>query len=281
MKFIRLINYLILFYAVLSTPLFADEDVLRPHGRPDGGGRSSLPVYIGIEGGLNINLYNANHTWYTGNLNGNAVPTIYEVIKDGNGLSPYFGAFIDFSFTKSIGFQLRLGWDQKYFGNSGDGLDNDPQFNMVEVPIGVDWNVTANYFTLTPLFRYSFNENFFMTLGPTFHFLMSDIKHNIDAETPAGAIDPNNTFWYPQMEFAFTPPAQVDTRVGIDFGLGYKFPIAKKVFLVPQGRIQIMLSEILKDTYLYRIDNPEIIYFTNNDRSLLTIQLALALMFEL
>jgi hypothetical protein len=287
MKFFRLINYLALFVTVITVPLLADEDVLRPHGRPDGGGRNNLPVYIGIEGGLNFNMYSGNVTFNNDPtlLSPSIIPTTYELMENGDGISPHFGVFVDFAFTKNIGVQLRFAYDIKYYGNSGTGIDYSNQLPFTVMPLGIDWNVTADYYTITPLFRYNFNENFLMTVGPTFHFLKGNTSYKSDVE-PNGVTP--NVLWQQFFDDSFHPDFQESSRIGLEIGVGYKFPIAKKIFLVPQARFQLMLTKTHQDYMIWTDSNAngtfesdEVILSNINDRMQHSIQLALALMFEL
>ncbi len=280
MKFARLINFFFLLFALVSMPLLADEDVLRPHGRPEGAGRDNLPVYIGIEGGLNFNMYNSNFSWISQEITGVPVPTLYENNESGSGFSPHFGLFVDFSITRNMGIQLRVSYDSKYFGNSGDGIDRNFMIDNMPVATGIDWNVTANYLTVTPLFRYNFNENFFMTAGFVFQFLNGDIEQKFDANT-AGNVDPLFLKWYAAMISAFGHDFQVKDRYGLEIGIGYKFPVAKKIFLVPRAGAQIMTTEVYQDINLFDPSTNNVTTATINNRSLFSIQAALALMFEL
>ncbi len=286
MKLLKWTNYFILLFTAFSLQLMAGEDVLRPHGRPDGG-RSNLPVYIGIEGGLNINMYSGDITFNGDNtiLNQQRLPTTYDLMKDGTGLSPHIGIFADFSVARNMGVVVRVAWDRKYFENSGTGIDYNNVDPYPEVPVGIDWNVTANYFTISGLFRYNFNDNFFLTAGPIIHLLTDDLEYKSETN-PKNASD--ITIWQRNFDESFSSVTQEKTRFGLEVGVGYKFPIARKIFLVPQARFQLMLSQTYKDDFIFGDLNSNTLYDTGEpvftwfeNRTQHSIQLALALMFEL
>ena len=79
-----------------------DEDVLHPHGGGKMGSgsssSSSTPIILGIEGGINYNMFSQTITGLLPNSRN-------EVFKSGSGFSPFFGAlFCSSSFFYSSTF---------------------------------------------------------------------------------------------------------------------------------------------------------------------------------
>lgn len=263
---------------------FSQEDVLRPNGRPHNyysnyngsDDYEKAPWYFGVEAGLNFNFFSQKIQW-TDAVPDAYRPTSYDNLTSGFGLSPHIGVMVDIPITKTLGVEARLSYDSKYFRNKGNGSD----FNSIsgaQLTTTVDWNVTADYLTFTPLLRGDIDKDWFFTIGPTFHFLIGDVKPNVDYTPYLNA--PINSSWNPYIKSSLSSITQKSTRIGIEGGIGYKYQINPKIYLVPQARFQLMLTPNYDDFKIYSLSNyNDLVYF--KDRMQHSIQFALAVWFEL
>src|SRR3989339_76665 len=299
MKYSRyLIAYFILSAFALSVG-FAQEDVLRPHGKKgttegEDWSYKRNPFIIGVESGLNINLFSQTMVWDPNFPHG----TVWNGLSSASGLSPHFGVLVDVPINKTYSVQLRVAYDMKSYGTTTNGTDYDFNGFSHEMNLGVD--VSSAYITLTPLLRINATDKLFFTIGPTFHFLAGDIETTWSPNSSDGTQLNDFPFWFRNNWFqtgqvtgtAVEKEIDVDqngnvslvqktTRVGLEGGVGYKIPLSKSIFLVPQGRFQLMLTPVTEDTHWRDINNMSSIVETSSQQILNTIQLALALWFEI
>lgn len=269
--------FFIAFLIIASENLKADEDVLRPRGKSDAElayyKSSSLPLILGIEAGVNFNLFSQTISW---NPNYRSF-TIFESMSSGTGVSPHFGFIFDIPISQKLSFQARISYDRKSFGNSGLGTDTVLGYSMVN--IGVGWDITNDYVATAFLLRYNIDNNWFATIGPTIHFMTGSIKANKSGNTGFGGISPDDCHYYQFVDSIFLM-TKSPTMFGLELGLGYKFPITQDIFLVPQARFQLSLSQIFEDAAINDIyRNVSVVEFTK--RYSHSIQLALALWFNI
>lgn len=256
-----------------------DEDVLRPNGRPAGwtgrAGSSSSTVgsiVFGPEAGLNVNFFSSDLT------RDRAISRSPEdVLKSGLGVSYNIGLFADFPIAKTMGIQARVAWDNKQYSNS-ISADIDAvtqpgpvviagQSPVVSMQTTADVQFSMNTVAAAVLLRFDITEQFFATVGPYATFLVGDAIRtdkltwvgpentwiNVDYEgttgqyieisresnfapnfLPAIGSDPN----------AYSASTYSSTRVGFELGVGYRIPISKGVYLAPNARYQLMLTEL-------------------------------------
>jgi len=301
MKFLTRSIILILILLLSVSIVFSQEDVLRPKGKPGGYDYTfdRNPFIIGFEGGINYNMYNQTLAWDDNYYEERGIPnhpTVFDGIESANGISLHFGMLLDVPINSTLGLQARISYDMKNYGTTSSGYDWAYWWDIqgyTQENMDLDVDVTSSYLTFTPLLRINANDNLFFTVGPTFHFLMGDIE---TTWTPTVRSDRLATldqfqFWnrpggdgQSTAEFK-TSTADPDeqafsTRVGIEAGVGYKIPIAKSIYLVPQGRFQYMFTKQMEDTGWYDLQTLEV-FQTTTDKMLHSLQFALAIWFEL
>lgn len=274
-------NKIILFFIILliitNTNLKADEDVLRPRGKSDAElayyKGSSLPLIFGFEAGVNFNIFSQTISW---NPNYRSF-TIFDCLNSGTGFSPHFGFLFDIPISKKLSFQARISYDRKSFGNSGLGTDTVLSYSIVN--IGVGWDLTNDYVATAFLLRYNIDNNWFATFGPTIHFMTSNLKVNKSGNTGFGGISPDDCYYYQFVDSVFLM-TKSPTMFGLELGFGYKFPITQDIFLVPQARFQLSLSQMFEEAGINDIfRNVSVIEFTK--RYSHSLQLAIALWFNI
>ncbi len=265
-----------LFFA--SVLCYSQEDVLRPSGRkgeltevP----HRKIPIILGAELGLNYNMFTSNMTWSIPGIN-----SPMRVFESGNGVSGLFSLLADYSFTKNAGLQGKLGLDWKNFSNKSTGTAEDVYNYGSYCDADYDYTISGLYFNLELLFRYNFTDELFMLIGPVFQTPFGKFNMEINGNIRSGdcifVCSGGKTI---NIKDDFTP----DTRTGIIAGVGYKYLINNKLWLVPQLRIQFMPTKYGEDErniqdifYPYTIPT-----FDYTNKHLNSIQLALAIWFEL
>ncbi len=278
----------VFFFSILLVYLsYSKEDVLRPNGNLSELTDFKPYITIGLEAGLNYNIFNQNMIWSNNYLHG----TIFDPLTTGSGISPHIGALIDIPLDNTFGVQLRFAYDMKNFGQSSSGNDFDIQSRPHDMKLDV--NVTSAYFTITPLLRINATNKLFFTVGPTFHSIVGPIETTWKPEVADGT--PLNSFGYfNYLGFGTASRGSVtlstddqgsiekpnSLRLGLEGGVGYKFDLSEKIYLVPQLRFQLMLTPITNNTELINIITNETILQTT-DRMLHSFQLAIAVWFEL
>lgn len=191
--------------AMSIVSLSAQEDVLRPRGRPNSqaseqsGSRSrgKQPIVVGFDAGLNINMFSQPYT-----LTGpDITQSPEEVLKSGSGVSPAIGVFIDVPVSSSVGIQARIGYDGKWFSNTRrsiidatisnpilTGVDGFGSVVDMETEARASW--TLNTIGAALLARIDVGSNLVLTAGPIMQFQMGDLVRT-DRLTKIG---PDDTF---------------------------------------------------------------------------------------
>lgn len=272
-------------FLLLSNPAAAQEDVLRPR-------RASTlfkPVTIGLEGGLNFNLFSQTIT---------QTPVIPEsflnALKSGSGISPYVGIVIDLPLSSSLALQVRGTYDSKTFGNKQSAKFDCPGVvSGVEViDVDVEYTVTANYGGLGLDLRVDATPNLFFTVGPVAHFLLSDptVKLTETITTPGSTCQWRDAAGQPTAGKVFTVSSTdstyTATRIGLEAGVGYKIPLTPSISLVPQLRFQYMLTKLVPDDSTTQIETTRqqtvgTSTYTITDAMLHSLQLGVAVWFRL
>ncbi|MCX6153230.1 MAG: outer membrane beta-barrel protein [Candidatus Kapabacteria bacterium] len=281
-------KYLVLSLAFLVAinAAFSQEDVLRPHGKPkkniidEAQESTPFPFIIGLEGGLNYNMFSQTLTW------GSPVPkSIYNAYANGSGLSPFFSIIADFNLNKQIGLQLKLSYDNKKFKNDYTGIADayTELGERADATVKREFENTGSYLGLSAQLRYNLTDQLFIIAGPLVQIPIG----NFDQTETESILSPG--FYYnqpgkPTIISVNSTLSNVKTRIGFELGIGYKVNITKTIFLVPQARFQIMPTK-LTDDELGGIDNSRILFgtptLTATDKTLNSFQFAVALWFQL
>lgn len=280
---------LVLIIMGIAFPLIAmaDEDVLRPNGVKvfsDGGAYEPagerLPITIGIEGGINYNMFSQSISWSS------PVPqSVYNTYSTGDGFSPFIGAFVDFPLSQKIGLQFKLSYDKKAFSNDYTCImDGTNTFTGLREDVTVlnKYESDFSYIGVNLSLRYDITNELVCYLGPTLLVPNGDY-----IQTSTATVLTKDFYW--DVPTQQTVRVQKDTaknestRLGLELGLGYKIKLSPNIFLVPQVRYQYMLSKFSDDEI--GLDMTRILYGTPaleaKDKKLNSLQIALALCFNL
>lgn len=270
-----------------------DEDVLRPHGGGKMGGRSSnsssssTPIMLGIEAGINYNMFSQT-------MNGLLPNSRFAVLQSGSGISPFVGAFIDIGLTDKLGFQVKLAYDQKKFGNTKDAIIDcqvvDPvlgNISVVDASISGEFTNTISYIDLTPQLRWNITPEFFMLIGPTAHFQLGNgsgtFKETINSQGDCyfnfGTAQQSKT-----SQINFDSLGTNTPRFGAQIDVGYKIPVSHSIFLVPKVGFQYMFTKLSEDESSF--DNSKqlstgLVPITATNKLLHSLQFSLGLWFKL
>lgn len=276
--------------AVLYNVGFAqDEDVLRPRGGGRQGGRSSnsssgsTPIMLGIEGGINYNMFSQT-------LTGLVPDSRLGVFESGSGISPFFGAFIDIGVSHNLGIQVKLAYDQKKFDNSKGGLIDCPEVGTAKIDsarVTSEYINTISYIDFTPQLRWNVTPEFFILVGPTIHFQIGN-----GSQTNSLTISSEDSCYFnyglpnqtKKLEFSSDSIGTNKTRVGAQIDIGYKFSLSPSVFLVPKVGFQYMFTKLASDEA--GVDDSKqyttgIVPITATDKMLHSLQFSLGLWFQL
>jgi hypothetical protein len=276
------LSFSLLVLLVLSPTLYAQEDVLRPR-IPDG---LFKPVTLGLEVGSNFNMFSQTVEQTP------VVPdTWLEAHKSGTGFSPYAGLMVDLPLGKLISLQFKGTFDSKHFGNT-ERIKHDnqsPTGGFRSMDVDWEYSVDVNYIGAGAAIRVNPTPELFATVGTIAHFLLADASF----EGTRTIVAPEDAFW----TISGKPRSKVDsnsdtdtsytsTRVGLEVGAGYKIPIAKHFFLVPQLRYQYMFDKLYPDLPKQKDDGTRAttastFKYITKDAALHSIQLGVALWFQL
>ena len=157
----------------------------------------------------------------------------------------------------------------------------------------VDWeySVDVDYIGAGLAVRVNPTPELFATVGTIAHFLLADAT----GETVGTIVAPDDGFWTKQSQNigkvdqnAFTDTSYTSTRIGLEVGAGYKIPIARQFFLVPQLRYQYMFDKLFADSdptkpisSSTRLTTAGAFEYITKDAALHSIQLGVALWFQL
>jgi hypothetical protein len=239
-------------FVLASLSLIAQEDVLRPNGRPPGSvapastGSSSVPVILGLEVGANFNFFGQKMT-------GTWEESPYNAFSSGFGVSALVGLYVDFPISSTIGIGMRALYDMKRFGNEEGGklLDCTLQGGgFTPAPITVDYTETINYITFNPLVRIQATNALFFHVGPVIQLAVGQVtnrtRYTVDEASECrffiGTPDEST-----MIEGQVTADPSVTTRVGLDAGVGYRIPLSSLIDLVPRVGFQWMITEYAPD----------------------------------
>lgn len=285
--FVLLISFL-----SLSLHTLADEDVLRPKGKPAEYYGSveedytfvGLPFAIGIEGGINYNMFNQNITY-----NPPLTQPLLQNFEKADGISPYFGVFADFSFNKTIGLHIKMQYNQVYYENSGTGLidgfifDEFGQLTDIrETSASIDWSNEFSYFNFEPSVRINLTEKLFGLVGVTAQIPISKITQTATLKALEDGfyfVDGTNTSTVEEESDLLT------SRFGLNLSLGYKVNISKNILLVPQVHYHLFVKEFAENEFEIPDSSKEfteqISFVDATDKKLNALRFSLAIWFNL
>lgn len=289
MKFSIVLIFLI-FSFVFS---YADEDVLRPKGKPAGYYGEvtddnyeflGLPFSLGFEVGANYNMFSQDII-YNPPLN----QPLSQNYDNGSGLSPYFGVFADFSFNETIGLHIKLQYNQVQFGNKGTGLVDGyiyDEFNQIidilETSYSLEWTNEFSYFNIEPSIRINLTDKLFGLVGISAQIPISNVKQS----TTITALEDGFYFENGQNKQTFEDEADLlKNKFGLNLSLGYRFNISNDIDLVPQVHYHYFPSKISDDV----VDIPDyskeiteqISYYDVTNSTLNALRFSLAIWFNL
>jgi hypothetical protein len=268
-----------------------EEDVLRPQGRrandnpvylsSGSSAAGAMKLAIGIEGGLNFNMYSAKNT-------GLVADSRLAPIMEGTGLSPTLGVFADMSIDKTIGLMLSVAYDAKSAGKTMNTKADCQLDNGVITTADIQGvsSLTMQYLTTSLMARVNLSDNWFILMGPTVQFRLGDQKSGL-RETALGDCLFRDEFGNPilrEVNAEGVDSTAASTRLGATIAVGYKAPIAKNIDIGGRVGFQLMSTKISPDTggvdpsrSLTLGNKP----FTMTDQLLNSVQAAVMLWFHL
>ncbi|MGE5480589.1 MAG: outer membrane beta-barrel protein [Chloroflexota bacterium] len=295
MKFHNKFIWLAAIFFIALGALSAQEDVLRPKGKPEGYGDDFFvyggsPWAVGLEGGVNYNMFKQDQVWFF--ADGRENPTFNQVFDKANGISPHFAVFVDYSFDSKSAIGLRIGYESRNFGN--DITDSATTTFDTKVKTDYEYKFITDWASLNLYYRYSFTPEFFMTVGALFESMNGTPEYEQYLHTYDGT-PVSSVAWTTSTNFNSSDDTQrirneVDkaffeqSRTALEIGVGYKFQINSRLSIVPQARFQYFLTPVLKDQ-ITEVNNGvtgELIQRTGfENRQLHGLQLAVALWFNI
>lgn len=292
MKFICLLFIASFLY---SSSVYADEDVLRPKGKPAGYYETEedylferLPFAFGFEVGGNYNMFSQNITYSTPLNN----PTLGQ-LTNASGLSFYIGLFGDVNINKTFGLHLKLQYNQVYLMDEATGLVDGTLFDentgqIIETRLtssSMEWNNSFSYFNIEPSLRINITDKLFGLIGLTAQFPIS----NITGEFTQTALEDGFFYYDENLQPVKSRTFEVDDdalnpRYGLNLSLGYKANISKNFYLVPQIHFHYFASNFSDDELMVSDTSQE---FTNGisfvditDKSLNHLRFSVAFWFQ-
>lgn len=275
---------LIIATCLMTMSSYSQEDVLRPNGRADGGftKSSNNPWAIGLEGGLSYNMYGADLNW----LPELPTPTL-EVLESMNGLTPFFGIFVDFDIDKTFGIHTKLQYSSIKHSNTNNGLrDLRDNFNLTYTTeiMELEYSECYNYLVLEPNLRINANEQLYFLIGPSFQFGTGNFITEFTYTKDENDVRFDNGTY---VESGSGEVAFSENRLALNLAAGYKFEVAKNIFVAPQLSYHLGLSKF-RDDYAINDEtqiesqgggfSPSILSIT--DQRLSNLRLSITLWFE-
>lgn len=234
-----------------------DEDVLRPKGRPASDGSqtnnrqsksksSKNPWSYGVEVGLNLNMYSQS-------MSGLHPDSRFAVFESGSGFSPFIGVYLDYALSDNTGIQFKLAVDQKKFGNTKSGIidaQRELSTEVIAASVNSEYTNTAEFITITPQFRWNITQDFFLLAGPSIHIKSGKARQEF-SETLISPSDVYYNGYFPEKPTKIVVNTDdfliTDTRVGLQFDLGYQYKVSPKMTFVPKIGFQYMFTNFNDD----------------------------------
>lgn len=238
-----------------TTAYGQDEDVLRPKGRPASLGptpsrsaSSSLPVTIGLEGGINLSFFSQS-------VSGALETSPIQTFTKGFGLAPYASMFVDVGITPTVGVQLRAAYDRKSYGNSEDAIIDCTLFDeygqpvqITTTPVNVDYTSAITYITVSPQVRWEPVSRLVLLAGPTVQFrgsaMVTEASQNLGQHDACFFPGPNGEQLKSRVvnDTVDDSSALNSLRLGAEFSLAYRLPLSTSIDLVPRLGYQFMFT---------------------------------------
>ncbi len=271
----------------MTVALRADEDVLRPKGRPEpwtgppSQGLIRNPWALGIEVGGSLSLFGQDVTQYQ-------APTYQTNLTSGSGLGPLLNLAVDYAITDAVGIQARLGYDRKHFTISGfiDTPCETPPGSGIYIPTRVEHTTsqTIAYWTGGLALRFRFEENWVVLAGATYHSRSNASFTDTDTITSGTCQfydDLGNRLGQRREQSGSNTSAFTAARWSLDLSVGYRIPLSENIIFLPRLAGQIFLTPLAADnaSYGYHPVLGQIYEFTN--RRLHALQLVLGVWFNL
>jgi len=164
-------------------------------------------------------------------------------LTGGFGMGYSFGLVTEFNPNDTqFGFGIRFGLDNRSFSNSSNPISIDEE-NKVTIE-RITTESTINYYFVSPFIRYNILGELYLTAGADIELFNSITKtHKISFENPDPIEDKRKLTNYLN---------NVNTRIGINFGLGYDMNVidindGNRIFLNPYFLISSGTSIFNKD----------------------------------
>ncbi len=250
---------------IITSTLYAQEDVLRPNGRTTssvgsaadktGDGSSSsnkgkTTFALGIEGGIGFNFFSQT-------LMAGTPQDQINTFSQGNGIGGFGAIVADIGFSDMIGIQPRIGYQVMNFSRKGTyKLDCPDQSGFgTDTVATIDYsddNTGFEYYTFGLSIRVTPVKNFMVLLGPTFHFRNAGSTPTVSGT--ATIASPDHCWFYDQIPDGIRDSSktssftqQIDNtnnfRAGLDISVAYKIDLNKSWALVPRAGFQYMFTK--------------------------------------
>lgn len=283
----RMVRTFLLTFVLLVTSLQADEDVLRPQGKPEplsvlsSRGIVHSPWALGIELGGMLSFFGQDITQHQ-------APTYQSNLTSGSGIGPFLNLAIDYALTDALGIQARLGYEQVHYSMNGiyDAPCETPPGSGFFIPTRIERSSsqTIAYWTGGFALRYRTESEWIIQGGVTYHsrsnasFSTTDTITTVtcqfydDFGSPIGqrrTASSSNT-----SDFAAA-------RWSLDVSVGYRIPLSENVVFIPRLGGQLFLSPLAGDDVTSGFHPVLGQIYTFANRRLHALQLALGLWFNI
>lgn len=239
---------------LFSLIAYADEDVLRPKGRPGPEYRLIEPMGLvrnpwafGVELGGTLNFFGQTITQHQ-------APSYQTNLTSGSGLGPFLNLALDYALNDNIGLQVRLGYDQRRYSLSGyyDWPCQTPPGSGIFMPARVNQNATQtiNYWCAGTGVRIRFAENWLFIGGFSYHNL-SNASFTVTDTITQGTCVFYDDFGLPIGQRRSLSGSNTSrfsaARWSLDASIGYRVPLSEQVVLVPRIGAQLFLTPLGPD----------------------------------
>ncbi len=238
----------IIFLVLIFSTLFA-------YSKDDG--RRIYNSY-GFFTGLNYNMYSSDFTTLPG------IPCCSPLFDNANGVGLHIGLLADFqtnNILENSGFDFRLSFDmldaeynvEEVIGNAGKGdivdISNPSQSPVNDVVVNHNLLIGLSVISLEPTFRYSPAYDLNLHLGFKFGIpVASSYNQSSTIQSPDNVRFVEGGF---KRNVANGPeiPEINGFQSSFVLGVGYEFPLSRKLFIVPEIRYFLALNNVNIDTW--------------------------------
>lgn len=251
---------LLLYFLLLATISFgvAQEDVLRPKGKPGGYGGSMYFVQpkfgFGFEVGGGANFFSMDQTWTPA-----APESVWATLESGFGISPFFGFFVNYYLNDKFALELRMQYDMRTFGSKDTGIqDCLGSFVRDDIEVETDWTISGSYLNIGLNGVYEIADNVLLRAGPIILLPFDDWTMEIDREI----LEKGDCEFEPDGGYTMNTKGDLQdlySIIALELGVGYRLSLTDNIDLIPQARAQIGLTkwgedetDILDDTRFKR-----------------------------